>query len=239
MESNPEVAALVERATRLFQEVAALRLEEQVQAINAIRAALHQVSPFKEEPIDLITWIPAESVIANSYNPNSVASPEMELLYLSIKEDGFTQPIVTYPESDYRIVVDGFHRNRIGKEHKDIAARLHGYLPVVAIDKTLDQRMASTIRHNRARGKHQVGSMADLVITLAKAGWPDTKIAQHLGMEAEEVLRLQQQAGVAEYYKARAGYSRSWQWMPDPSDERELAATEEGEDEQGEVGRVP
>lgn len=202
----------------LCEHLDALPLPEKVEALNTIRKTLHEHSPFKDEPVDLVEWVQADAVIQNSYNPNSVATVEMELLYLSIKEDGFTQPIVTYPETDYKLVVDGFHRNRIGKEHKDIKARIHGYLPVVGIDKPLDKRMASTIRHNRARGKHQVGSMSDLVITLSQEGWSDSKIAKHLGMEAEEVLRLQQQAGVADYYKSRE-YSRSWEWIPDVNDE--------------------
>lgn len=210
----------------LCEQLDALPLIERVEALNRVRTMLHEHSPFKDEPVDLVEWVPAESVIGNDYNPNSVATPEMELLYLSIKEDGFTQPIVTFPESEYRLVVDGFHRNRIGKEHKDIVARIHGYLPVVGIDKSLDKRMASTIRHNRARGKHQVGSMSDLVITLSQEKWSDAKIAKHLGMEAEEVLRLQQQAGVADYYKSRE-YSRSWEWIPDTSDDRELEVLDE------------
>lgn len=207
-------------ARALCQQLDQLPLDEKVQALNLVRRLLHDHSPFQGEPVDLVEWVPAESVIANEYNPNHVASPEMELLYLSIKEDGYTQPIVTYPESEYHLVVDGFHRNRVGKEHRDITAKIHGYLPVVGINTSLDRRMASTIRHNRARGKHQVGSMADLVIVLSQMGWRDAKIARHLGMEAEEVLRLQQQAGVAEYYKARQ-YSRSWEWVPDASDTEE------------------
>lgn len=213
-------------AHALCKEIDALEEEAKVEALNLVRKMLHECSPFKDEPVDFVEWVKAESVVANDYNPNQVATPEMELLYLSIKEDGFTQPIVAFPESQRRIVVDGFHRNRIGKERKDIKERLSGYLPVVSIDKSIDKRMASTIRHNRARGKHQVGSMSDLVITLSQEGWADARIAKYLGMEAEEVLRLQQQAGVADYYKSRE-YSRSWEWIPDVSDAAELKEEEE------------
>lgn len=220
---------IVDKMKDILKEVECLALDEKIAAINAIRAAIHEISPFAGEPVDYVKWVKADGVIANKYNPNIVASPELELLYLSIKADGFTQPIVSYPERDYRLVVDGFHRSQIEKTHKDIEKRLHGYLPIVSINKSLEDRMASTIRHNRARGKHKVGSMADLVVTLSQEGWADGKIAKHLGMEAEEVLRLQQQAGIADYYKSRQ-YSRSWEWVPSLDDEEELAAGEDEED---------
>lgn len=190
----------------------AMGTEERIAAINELRGVLHELSPFRAEPVDFVQWVPAEQVTANDYNPNAVAPPEMKLLYISIREDGFTQPIVSSHDvqNQQYIVVDGFHRNRVGKEHRDIRERLHGYLPVVTIDKPLDERMASTIRHNRARGKHAVSPMSDLVATLYRGGWADDRIAKELGMELDEVLRLKQITGLPEIFADRE-YSRAWE----------------------------
>lgn len=196
-----EISALVE-----------LPLGERVQAINALRRAIHEVSPFKGEPVDLVEWIPSESVVANDYNPNSVAPPEMQLLRTSIMADGYTQPIVTMPEEGKRIVIDGFHRNRVGKECADVRERVHGYLPVVRIKESqegLTERMAATIRHNRARGKHKVEAMSDIVIELKRRNWTDEKICRELGMDKDEVLRLCQITGLAELF-ADQEFSRAW-----------------------------
>jgi ParB-like chromosome segregation protein Spo0J len=150
-----------------------------------------------------------------------VASPEMRLLELSIREDGYTQPIVVAPDGDQYVVVDGFHRNRVGKEIKDIRQRVFGHLPVVILDKDAGSRMASTIRHNRARGKHQVDLMGELVRELVQKGWPDNKIAKHLGMSVEELLRLKQIVGIAKLL-GTPEYSKSWGdineegYAPDP-----------------------
>jgi len=181
--------------------------------INAMREAIHRYSPFQNEPVDFVRWIKSDLVHANDYNPNSVAPPEMELLRLSIDADGYTQPIVSMPDPDGRFeVIDGFHRHRVGKECKDIQTRVQGYLPLVTIretqaDKT--DRMASTIRHNRARGKHRVEAMSEIVIELKKRNWSDEKIAKNLGMEPDEVLRLCQISGIADLF-ADEEFSASW-----------------------------
>ena len=150
--------------------------------------------------------VPAAKVVANDYNPNSVASPEMKLLAHSIQEDGVTQPVVTYydPEADLYVVVDGYHRYTILTQWFKLPE-----IPVVIIEKDIKDRMASTIRHNRARGKHKVDMMSVLVEKLLKLGWADVEIARHLGMEAEEVLRLKQMTGLAGLFKGQP-YSRSW-----------------------------
>lgn len=142
-------------------------------------------------PVYNIKKIPVEKIIANDYNPNKVATKEMELLYISIKEDGYTMPIVCYyeEEKDKYIIVDGFHRYRVIKEHKDIYEREEGCLPVSVIEKDINDRMASTIRHNRARGKHEVELQANLVAML-KEGWSEERIMKELGMTLEEVQRL-------------------------------------------------
>ena len=207
------------------EQLATLDVHERVEAINALRAALHNISPFKDEPVDFVEWVKAEEVQANDYNPNSVAPPEMELLRLSIMADGYTQPIVTMPEEGRRTVVDGFHRNRVGKECADVRARVHGYLPVVRIKPSQEDkadRMAATIRHNRARGEHRVDSMAEIVVELKRRFWSDEKIAKELGMEPDEVLRLTQVTGLAGLFADR-DFSEAW--------EAESFADAEGEDQ--------
>ena len=189
-----------------------LPLAERVEFINDLREAIHEFSPFKSEPVDFVRWVPNDIVRANDYNPNSVAPPEMELLRVSISADGYTQPIVAMPNDEGFEVVDGFHRHRVGKECDEIAKRVAGYLPVVSIRASqFDQadRMASTIRHNRARGKHRVEAMSDIVIELKKRNWSDEKIASNLGMEADEVLRLCQISGLAELFSDEE-FSSSW-----------------------------
>lgn len=187
-------------------------LAGRVALINELRAALHEVSPFASEPVDYVRWVPAEGVHGNDYNPNSVAPPEMELLRLSITADGYTQPIVAMSDGDGIEVVDGFHRHRVGKECADVQARVQGYLPVVEIrsDRTdLTDRIAATIRHNRARGKHQVSAMSDIVIELKRRNWSNEKISRELGMESDEILRLCQMTGLAELF-ADDEFSMSW-----------------------------
>jgi ParB-like chromosome segregation protein Spo0J len=171
------------------------------------------MSPFKDQPVDVIQWVPAGSLQANDYNPNRVAPPEMQLLALSIREDGYTQPIVVWDTGDHYEVIDGFHRNRVGREDPVIMERLQGFLPVVVANANrVDRgdRIASTIRHNRARGKHQVGAMADIVIELKRRNWSDDKIGRHLGMEPDEVLRLSQITGLAEMFADRE-FSEAWE----------------------------
>jgi len=193
--------------------LAALDGDTLVLAINELRETIHGFSPFKSEPVDFVRWVPSAQVHANDYNPNSVAPPEMELLRLSIRADGYTQPIVSMQdESGAYEVIDGFHRHRVGKECADIQSRVHGYLPLVQIrqDRTgIEDRMAATIRHNRARGKHKVEAMSDIVIELARRNWSDERIAKNLGMDQDEVLRLKQITGLAELFTDQE-FSRSW-----------------------------
>jgi ParB-like chromosome segregation protein Spo0J len=206
-------AEIMRLAADLAQAIAALPLADKVDALNAIRAVLHQVSPFASEPVDLVRWVDASTVGANTYNPNSVAPPEMELLRLSIAADGYTQPIVANEEDGAFVVVDGFHRHRVGKECADIQARIQGYLPVVQIRSErvdLGDRMASTIRHNRARGKHSVEAMSQIVVDLKKRNWSDEKVGRELGMDPDEVLRLTQISGLREMFSDVA-FSEAWE----------------------------
>lgn len=205
---------------------------ERVQAINAIRMALHKHSPFASEPVDCVQWVPAADVTANDYNPNSVAPPEMELLRLSIGADGYTQPIVSWQHDGVYEVIDGFHRHRVGKECADIQARVKGYLPLVVIKgerEDRNDRMASTIRHNRARGKHRVEAMSEIVIELKRRNWSDEKIGRELGMDQDEVLRLTQIAGLAEMF-ADKEFSEAWEPGTYDSTEGDMPEFEDAED---------
>lgn len=199
--------------TQLCEEIASLPEAEKIDALNKARQALHEISPFRGEPVDCVLWVPADQVEANDYNPNTVAPPEMKLLALSIGEDGYTQPIVAWGKNDYYEVVDGFHRNRVGKENKEVRERIHGYLPITLINHDREDkgdRIAATIRHNRARGKHQVGAMSDIVLELSRRNWSDQKIGRELGMEPDEVLRLKQITGLAELF-SDAEFSKAWE----------------------------
>lgn len=198
----------------LVNQMKDFTLEEKIEAINFIREALHEVSPFKNEPVDFVKWVKNTSVGANEYNPNSVAPPEMELLRHSIASDGFTQPIVTWRNSEIHDneVIDGFHRHRVGKECEEIQSRIHGYLPIVAVTEDREgknDRVASTIRHNRARGKHKVEAMAEIVLDLKKRNWSDKKISKELGMDQDEVLRLTQITGLMEMF-SDSEFSQAW-----------------------------
>lgn len=184
---------------------------EKIYMINEVKKSLHETSPFKNEPVDCVLWVPAGEVVANDYNPNSVAPPEMQLLEVSIFNDGYTQPIVTWEDDNRREVIDGFHRNRVGKESKVISERILGYLPVVTANKTdKGSRIASTIRHNRARGKHAVSAMVDIVIELKKRNWSEARISKELGMDEDEILRLCQISGLAEAFE-NEDFSKAWE----------------------------
>ena len=198
-------------AAFLANKLSELPFDEKVEALNAVRLALSRVSPFASEPCDCVLWVRQENVQANEYNPNHVAAPEMKLLHESIRADGYTMPIVTYDLGDgKREIVDGFHRNRVGREYADIKKRVHGYLPVSTINKSKDERIGSTIRHNRARGTHGIRPMADIVLDLARTGWDDTKICKKLGMELDEVIRLKQITGLRDAFMGHE-FSKSWE----------------------------
>lgn len=204
---------LLRDAESLAARIAAMPFAAQVAALNAVRAVLHGVSPFRAEPVDLVLWRPAERVRANDYNPNAVAPPEMRLLATSIEADGYTQPVVTWPDDDADEIVDGFHRSRVGREVPAVRKRVRGYLPVVSIRagrEGLSDRMASTVRHNRARGEHTVEAMSGLVRACYEAGWPDEKIQAELGMDLDEVVRLKQLTGLAALFASRE-YSEAWE----------------------------
>ncbi|NLS25092.1 putative protein YbdM [Sphingomonas sp. S2M10] len=208
----PQVALIVQQAEALFCELDKLPIARRVEALNQLRRQLHRHSPFADQPVDCVQWVPAETVEGNDYNPNTVAPPEMALLERSIDADGFTQPIVSHVEDDRHIVVDGFHRQRVGKS-KRIRERIHGYLPIVSIrlaQAGRAERIAATIRHNRARGVHAVPSMTDIVVALLRSGWSEKDVERNLGMDADEVVRFKQVSGLPELFRDHE-YSRSWE----------------------------
>lgn len=205
---------LITRARTLFSELGTLSEDARIDIVNEIRMALREYSPMRREPVDCVLWVKADKLHANDYNPNSVAPPEMRLLQLSIMQDGYTQPIVAWPDGqDSYEVVDGFHRNRVAREVGAVKKRVMGRLPIAVInaDRTSkEDRIAATIRHNRARGKHSVDAMSDIVLDLARRNWSDERIAKELGMEPDEVLRLKQITGLAELFSDR-DFSEAWE----------------------------
>lgn len=208
---------------QIEKDLKGLDLKSTVDYINELRQFIHEHSPFKSEPVDFVKWVVNENVVANDYNPNKVAPPEMELLEVSIMNDGYTQPIVSWSNPDKEgktEVIDGFHRNRVGKESVVVKDRVKGYLPVVDIRKEQsgkNDRIASTIRHNRARGKHQVDAMSEIVIELKNRNWTNKRISKQLGMDEEEVLRLCQVSGLEHLFSDK-DFSRAW--VSEDSDER-------------------
>lgn len=187
--------------------------EDRINAINAFRQAIHKNSPFREQPIDCVLWVKQDAITANDYNPNNVAPPEKRLLSKSLELDGFTQPIVvTESEQQQYEIVDGFHRHEIGTTRSVLKRQLKGYLPVTCLRqerRDKHNRMAATIRHNRARGRHQINAMSEIVRELVQLGWDDEKIGKELGMDSDEVLRLKQINGLLELFADRR-FSEAW-----------------------------
>ncbi|RAU35606.1 ParB/RepB/Spo0J family partition protein [Enterobacter sp. ECC-175] len=186
---------------------------QRIDAINAFRQAIHETSPFREQPVDCVLWIKQDDITANDYNPNNVAPPEKRLLSKSLELDGFTQPIVvTESEAQHYEIIDGFHRHEIGKNRATLKRQLKGYLPVTCLRKDRQDkynRMAATIRHNRARGRHQIHAMSEIVRELVQLGWDDVRVGKELGMDSDEVLRLKQINGLLELFADRR-YSQAW-----------------------------
>jgi len=180
--------------------------------IARVKNELSKISPHRNHPVDNVIWVELKDVESNDYIPNSVANVEMQLLYQSIKHDGLTQPIVTVRDNLRKkyIIVDGFHRYFTVKNNKDLLKSTQGRLPIVVIKKDVNDRMASTIRHNRARGKHSINGMASMVFKMLDNGWGDVEICNELGMEAEELLRLKHITGFSKLFE-NTEYKSSWE----------------------------
>lgn len=198
-----EIIAAVRRAVEAS--------DDRLELIQRIREVLHELSPI-DQPVDYVRWVDIEKVSPNDYNPNKVARKEMTLLYRSIHHDGYTQPIVTVydPEADRYVIVDGFHRYFVAKTQADILERNHGKVPIVVIDKSIEERMASTIRHNRARGMHSVQGMSNIVFSMLDAGMSDSEVCNELGMEAEELIKLKHITGFSKLFED-VEYRRAWE----------------------------
>ena len=197
----------------LVRHLESLPEQERIDAINEARAAIHAVSPLKDHPVDFVRWERVERVKGNTYNPNAVAPPEMRLLAHSVASNGYTMPIVTHETDDACVIVDGFHRHRVGKEVSSVRDTLCGRLPVTQIRAARSDegaRIAATVEHNRARGEHKVEAMSEVVRMLYQAGWRDEKIQEELGMSDDEVRRLKQITGLAELFADRE-FSRAWE----------------------------
>jgi len=197
---------------QIQNQLDALDTQAKIDYIEDLRAFLHSISPQNSQPVNFVRWVPIEKVHANDYNPNSVAKNEMRLLYVSILHDGYTQPVVTVydDQQDQYVIVDGFHRYTTMKLNKDIAERNNGLLPVVVIDKSINDRMASTVRHNRARGKHSVSGMANMVFQMLENGWADEAICAELGVEPDELVRLKHVTGFSKLFE-NVEYKKAWE----------------------------
>ncbi|MBN1361803.1 MAG: ParB N-terminal domain-containing protein [Sedimentisphaerales bacterium] len=227
---------IVEGLDPIIQEIEALPFADQVEALNRIRARLHEVSPFRDEPVDLVLWVPRDRVRPNHWNPNVVYKPEMALLIHSVDVDHYTQPVVTHHNDDGWVVTDGEHRYKVGNMPR-FARRLHDYLPVTVTDtRTEEEHMASCIRHNRARGAHKLTGMSLIVDAMIQAGWTDDRIAEALGMDADEILRMRQVGGVAATYNRP--YNRAWIVDDGREDIDTPADPESGEEEEDGPGDV-
>ncbi|VUS47041.1 hypothetical protein SPARK1531C2_05487 [Klebsiella grimontii] len=208
MESNLMKKEIIDMLSHYLNTIT--NVEEKVELLNEIKILLHHHSPFNDEPVDCVIWVKHDNIIANNYNPNAMAPAEKRLLRHSIKKDGFTQPLVTLKCKPEYILIDGYHRYIVSKKH--MKSRLHGYLPVVMVNKNIQdsaKQMAMTIRHNRARGKHAIAEMSVIVRDLARLGWNDSRISEELGMDADEVLRLKQLSGLAELF-SNEDFSEAW-----------------------------
>ena len=186
--------------------------EDKIEMLNYARAELHEVSPLKHHPVDFVRWEKSDNVEVNEYNPNAVAPPEMQLLYESILNDGYTMPIVSFKEEQHFKIVDGFHRRETERRNKDISESTLGYIPLSTIRNTqadTSNRMASTIRHNRARGSHNIELMSQIVSELVEMGKGDAWICKHVGMSVDELLRLKQITGLASLFQNKS-FSDSW-----------------------------
>lgn len=183
-----------------------------IKNIEYVKQVMHDISPLKSQPVNRIKWVPIDEVTPNDYNPNSVAKKEMGLLYTSIKHDGYTQPIVTIRDEEMKmyVIVDGFHRYYTAKTNPDILDRNKGYVPIVVIEKDINDRMASTVRHNRARGMHSVTGMSSMVFSMLENGWLDKDICNEIGMSAEELVKLKHITGFSKLF-ADKEYSKSWE----------------------------
>jgi len=211
LDNNWHIEAADLATHQIDEDMKGMTEAQQIEFLETIKANIHQRSPLNTQPVDYVRWVDVNDVQANDYNPNSVASQEMHLLYTSILHDGYTQPVVTIYDEDIGkyVIIDGFHRYFTCKNNDDIRERNKGRLPIVVLEKDMNDRMASTVRHNRARGKHSIGGMSSMVFSMLDNGWSDADICNHLGMEPDELLRLKHITGFSKLF-ADAEYNKAW-----------------------------
>lgn len=208
---------------------------DDIEFLNEVMNVYAQLHPFKHNPVTKVRYVPIKKIHANNYNPNSVANKEMELLHTSISHDGYTQPTVAFydKDKDQYTIVDGFHRYTVCARFQDINKLNKGYLPIVVIEKSLAERMASTVRHNRARGKHAVEGMSNIVLQMLKQGMSDADVCMELGLEVDELIKLKHITGFAKLFEG-AKYGESWESNKQILNRKEAEAKmqeEEGENE--------
>ncbi|WP_067708960.1 ParB N-terminal domain-containing protein [Erwinia sp. ErVv1] len=201
----------IEKITFLINKYFAnISFEDRIHSLNEIRKTLSQHSPFQHHPIDSVEWVKMSDIELNNYNPNKISPYEFTLLRVSLLRNGYTQPVIVHEENNKYIVIDGEHRFRLGMETPELQQSLHGYIPVAKISNVhLQDRMAATIRHNRARGLNSVQGMTEIVVSLSNKGWDDEKISSELGMEQDEILRLKQLSGLEELFRNEE-YTEAW-----------------------------
>jgi len=207
---NMEIRDLISNLREKIDEIESI--DEKIEALNYVRKELHSISPLRHHPVDYVAWVKSENMEANEYNPNKIPPPELELLHKSISEDGYTMPIVSFP-GQHNKIVDGFHRRLMEQIHKDISDSTYGYVPTSFIRSSQEDtgnRMASTIRHNRARGVHNIELMSTIVAELVEMGKGDAWICKHIGMSADELLRMKQITGLASLFQ-NEDFSNSWE----------------------------
>ena len=192
------MSQLKETIKKAFEEA-----PDKIEFLNDIRKYISSLSPENVNPVDCVIWVPKEQVVANNYNPNHVADKEMRLLHTSVKEDGYTMPIVTSWDENQKkyVIIDGFHRNLVIRKFDDINERCKGYLPIVVLEKNIDERMAATVRHNRARGTHSVDGHVNIVFNMLKDGKSEREICEALGFEKKEFVKLMYITGWAKIFK--------------------------------------
>ena len=197
---------------KIKKYIATLNEEEIIEYFERLKELIHHESPLGTQPVNRIRWVNIDNVSPNDYNPNSVAKKEMQLLYTSILHDGYTQPVVTIFDEEKKkyVIIDGFHRYFTCKSNKDILERNKGRLPIVVLEKSINDRMASTVRHNRARGMHSVTGMSSMVFNMLENGWSDSDICNELGMSVEELIKLKHITGFSKLFKDKE-YSKSWE----------------------------
>jgi len=210
-ENQMEIRDLISELRDKIDEIQ--DVDEKIDILNYVRGELHSVSPLKNHPVDFVFWQKSNEVEANEYNPNSVAPPEMKLLYESILNDGYTMPIVSFKDETITRIVDGFHRRETERNNKDISDSTFGRVPLTSIrveQTDSSNRMASTIRHNRARGSHSIELMSQIVSELVEMGKGDAWICKHIGMSIDELLRMKQITGLASLFQNKS-FSDSWE----------------------------